>query len=518
VLQGQGQGQGQRLLQSALVIAAATALSRVLGLVREVVIADRFGAGAEYDAFVVAFLLPHMLRMLLAEGALSTAFVPLLTERIHRGRAWAERFASNVLTVALWVLPLVVILGILLAPYYVPFLADGFSATKQALTVRLVGITFPFLGLVGLAAVVMGLLLAHERFLAPALAPVFFNVGLIVGALWLAPRFDPPVLGLAWGVLLGGALQLGFQVPFLRGIFRYRPLIDLGDEGLRRLVLLMLPTVAGLIVVELNLLVDNKLASRLGDGSIASLQYAIRLFQLPLGLFAVALGTALLPQLSRHASAHDPRAFGEDLRQGLRLAALVLLPAAVGLIVLGGPVIALLFEHGRFTPDDTARTLYVLRFLALGLLGYGMTHLLTRAFYALQDTRTPVLASAVAVGVNIAFDLLLIGPLGVGGLALATALAGFTQAAVLAVLLQRRLREPLWAPILPEGAKMALGALVMGGIVGALDGGLARLHASELARVGLSVAAGVLSYGAFALRAGLLPKGWERKGARRPSH
>jgi putative peptidoglycan lipid II flippase len=496
----------QALIRSALLIASATALSRVLGLVRETVIAYEFGASAEYDAFLIAFLLPHMLRMLLAEGALSTAFVPLFTEYASRsGRALAQRFASNVFTVALLAFPVIVVLGIWLAPYYVPFLADGFDEAKRTLTVQLTAITFPFLMLVGLAAIVMGVLHSHGKFFAPAFAPVLFNVGLITGALVLARLVDPPIYGLAYGVLLGGLAQWLFQIPFLRGRFRYRPTLDLGDEGLRRLLILMLPTVLGLLVVELNLLVDNKLASRLGDGNIASLQYAIRLFQLPLGLFAVALATALLPQLSRLAARSQDDAFLESLQHGLRLAAFVLLPAAVGLLVLGGPVIALLFEHGRFTAADTARTLYVLRFLSLGLLGYGATHLLTRAFYALRDTRTPVAISAVAVGVNIALDYALIGPLGVGGLALATALAGLIQMALLAWMLQRRLGAALLAPLAGPVGKMALSALLMGAVIYVIDGSLAGLSAGVFLRVGIAVTAGALSYGALALWGRLLP-------------
>ena len=496
---------GKGLLQSALLIAAATALSRLLGLAREAVIAYEFGASAEYDAFIIAFLLPHMLRMLLAEGALSTAFVPLFTAKLARGRAVAERFAGTVLTLALLAFPLIVWLGIQLAPSYVPFLADGFNAAKRQLTVQLVHITFPFLGLVGLAAIVMGILSSHERFFAPAFAPVLFNVGMIVGALFISPHVDPPIAGLAYGVLLGGLAQLLFQLPFLRGIFRYRPRLDVHDESLSKLFALMLPTVLGLIVVELNVLVDNKLASRLGDGNIASLQYAIRLFQLPLGLFAVALATVLLPRLSAHAAQAERTAFLDTLQRGLRLALFILLPAAAGLIALGGPIIALLFEHGRFTPDDTVRTLYVLRFLALGVVGYGLAHPLTRAFYALQDTKTPVAISALTVGLNVALDYALVGPLGVGGLALATAIAGLAQMSLLAAALQRKLGTPLVIPIAPNAIKLALGASAMGLVVWGVDAQLTHLGLGEAFRVGLGVASGVLSYGALVLWARLLP-------------
>jgi len=498
------------LVRSALVIASATAVSRLFGLVREMVIAHKFGASAQYDAFVIAFMIPHILRMLLAEGALSTAFIPLLSERLAKGRELAARFAGNILTVALVSFPVVVALGLLLAPHYIPFLADGFGSAKQHLAVRLTNITFPFIMLVGLAAIVMGVLQSSGRFFAPAFAPVFFNLGLIAGAVLIAPHVEPQILGLAWGVLLGGLGQLLFQIPFLRGCFKLRLALDLKDEGLRRLAGLMLPMVLGLIVVELNMLVDNKLASRLGDGNIASLQYALRLFQLPLGLFAIALATALLPRLSR-CSAHDKlEEFIASLRQGLKLAAFILLPAIVGLLALGGPVIALLFEHGRFTPQDTARTLYVLRFLALGLIGYGMSHLITRAFYALKDARAPVTISALAVGLNVALDYLLIGPLGVGGLALATSIAGLVQLALLALVLRRRLRrarQPLITPIIPEMGMMLINASIMGLVVYGVDFGLKHLGAGEFARVGLGVLTGLISYSALALRGPLLREG-----------
>jgi len=478
----------------------------VLGLVRDTIIAHEFGASADYDAFLIAFLIPHLLRMLLAEGALSTALIPLIAMHRAKGRELAARFINNVLTLALLGFPLLVALGIGLAPHYVPFLADGFSADKQALTIRLVTFTFPFILLIGISAVFMGVLNSGERFFAPALAPVFFNVGMIVGALWIAPRVNPPIYGLAWGVLLGGLGQLLFQLPFLRGRLRYRFLCNPKDEGIRKLLSLMLPTVIGLAVVELNVLVDSKLASRLGDGSIASLQYAIRLFQLPLGVFAVALATALLPRLSRQANPDDRSEFIASLQHGLRLAVFLLLPATVGLLLLGSPIIELLFEHGRFGPEDTARTLYALRFLALGLIGYGMAYPLTRAFYALQDTRTPVALSAVAVGLNIILDLLLIGPMGIGGLALATSIAGLTQMTLLALTLQRRLQAPLLRPLASQAGKMTLGALFMGMFVYATDLGLETTQANEWLRVGLSVAVGLLSYGTLAFWGHLLPE------------
>jgi len=487
------------LLRAASVIALATLASRVLGLGREVAIAHTFGASAAYDAFIIAFLIPHLLRKLLAEGALSTAFIPIYSSLRTTDPDRASRFAGNVGTVALVGFPLIVALGIWGAPALVTLLADGFDPAKQALAAELTRWTFPFIMLVGLAALVMGVLNSHDHFFAPAFAPVLFNIGLIIGAVVIAPNVDPPVMGLAWGVLLGGLGMLAFQLPFLRARLNFQLRLRPNDEDLKRLFVLMGPTVLGLVVVELNVLVDNKLASRLADGSIASLQYAVRLFQLPLGVFAVAVATALLPQLSRLAEPSSREQFIETLQNGLRLATLVLLPATVGLLVLGGPIVGLLFEHGAFTVDDGARTLGALRFLSLGILGYGMTYLATRAFYALQDTRTPMVISSVAVAVNIALDLLLIGPMGVDGLALATAVAGTVQLVISLAVLARRLDTPLSRAVMGDGAKMGLAAGVMGAAVYGVDTVAAGAAVGDAVRTGVGLLVGLVSYGGLAL-------------------
>ena len=496
-------GVGRTLAQSALIITIGVGASRVFGLIREVVIAHQFGTSAQYDAYLIAFLIPSLLRMLLAEGALSAAFIPLYSEYLKKGRDLADRFASNILTIALLVFPFIIVLAIWLAPNYIPFLADGFDLEKLELTNFLTQITMPFLMLMGIAAIFMGIQNSHDRFFAPAVASVFFNIGLIIGAIIIAPRVDPPVMGLAIGVLIGGAGQLLFQIPFLRGAFRFRPLVNFNDEGVRRLLALMLPAVLGLIVVELNVLVDKKLASRLGDGEIATMDYAVRLFQLPLGLFGVALATAILPRLSRLAE-ENRDAFISTLQHGLRLAALIILPAAFGLIALGEPIISLLFEHGQFTAEDTANTLVVLRFFGIGLVGYGIGFMLTRGFYALQDTRTPVLISAVAVAVNIIFNFILIGPLGLGGLALATSIAGLTQMLILTFALQRKISRNYIKGIFAVVAKAFFFAGLMGLAVWLVDGQLAIAGAGEIARVSIGLLVGAVSYGGFLWISGLL--------------
>jgi len=433
----------KRLARDVLLMALATGVSRILGLLRDVAIADRFGVGGTYDAFLIAFFVPHFLRQLLAEGALSTAFVPVYTDMRVDGSD-ADRFASTLLTWLIVLFAAVVGLGIWLAPAYVPFLASGFSPEKLAVAVGLTRIVFPFIALVGFAAVSMGILNSHHRFFAASAAPIWFNVGMITGILVLVPRFpQQPVLGLAAGVLLGGAGQLIAQIPSLRRVgFRYRPALWPIDPAIRRLVRLMAPAVLTLAVTQVNLLVDNKLASHLGDGGISSLQYGMRLFQLPLGVFAVSVATALLPRLSEAWARKDGARFSSYLGDGIALSALVLLPAMVGLLVIGADVVRLLFEHGSFAAEDTARTAHVLSLYLVGLFPYGLVYVFSRAFYALKRTRVPLLAAAVAVGVNVILDLLLVSTMREAGLALATSVSGAVNALILGLFLVPRMRFP----------------------------------------------------------------------------
>jgi putative peptidoglycan lipid II flippase len=473
--------------------------------VRDVVIADLFGASRAYDAYLIAFMIPHLLRRLLAEGALSSAFIPIFTERLARdGPNRASRFADTVVTAALIFFAVLIVLGVFLAPSYVPFFADGFSREQLDLTIRLTQITFPFIALVGLAAIVMGVLNSYERFFAPAFAPVLFNVGVILSAFVLANLFVEPIYALAVGVLLGGLGQLLFQVPYLKDRWRYRPQLDLRDEDLQKLLKLMLPSVVGLAIFQINSIVDNKLASHLAEGSISALQYAIRLFQLPLGLFVVSVGSVLLPKLSTHAAEKDTKSFVQALCESAKFSLFILLPATAGLFALAQPIIQLLFEHGNFTREDTIVTMYALINYLPGLLGYGLAYLLTRAFYAQQDTRTPLVVGALTVAINVVLDYALVGPMGVGGLALATSIAGIANALMLFVLLQKRLGTQD-AGLMRLGLDLAkmLGASVLMGItVYFVARGTSPL--GELPTVGLSITVGIGMYVGLARLSGFL--------------
>ncbi len=434
----------RRLVLDVLLMAGATGCSRLLGLVRDATIADRFGTSGAYDAFLIAFFVPHFLRQLLAEGALSTAFVPLYTGQRIAGND-ADRFASALLTWLVVLFALVVGFGVAFAPMYVPFLASGFSSEKLSLAIALTRVVFPFIALVGFSAVFMGILNSHRRFFVASLAPVWFNVGMILGVLVLVPRFpQQPALGLAIGVLIGGGGQLLFQLPALHRVgFRFRPVLWPVHPEIRRLVRLMMPALLTLAVTQVNLLVDNKLASHLGDGGIASLQYGMRLFQLPLGVFAVSVATALLPRFSEAWARKDAERFSAYLSEGVALGALVLLPAMVGLFVIGADVVRLLFEHGSFTPSDTARATRVLSFYLIGLFPYGLIYIFSRAAYALKRTRLPLLAAVVGVGINIMFDLVLVSVMQEAGLALATAVAGIVNASLLGLFLLPRPNVPI---------------------------------------------------------------------------
>lgn len=473
--------------------AAGTAISRVVGLGREVALAHVFGASAALDAFFIAYFVPNLLRRLLGEGGMAAAFLPLYVQAGEEGAPFA-RTTLRILFVGL--VPLCA-LGALLAPLYIPALAAGFSPGKLTLAVSLARWTFPFLALASLSALAGAILNAHGRFFLPAVAPSAWSLGLIAGALLISRLLSPPVLGLAVGLLLGGAGMVAVQAPaawpHLRRPGRASPrdLVELG----RRL----LPVLGGLAVAETNLLVDNRLASYLADGSVATLQYAMRLFQLPLGILAVSVATAALPRLSTYAAAGREQGFRQALEKGVALGAALLLPATFGLLVLRKPVVELLFQHGAFTAADTARTAAALAAYLVGLWGYGLVYLFSRAFYALGRPGIPVLAAAVAVGVNVGLDLAWVGPWGTFGLALATGVAGWVDALLQGAALWRW--GGGWIPGRAVGAA-GLAALGMGILLWGLD----RLALAGLApwgRVLLGVPAGLLLYLSFGRLLGL---------------
>jgi putative peptidoglycan lipid II flippase len=440
---------GEKLnTRGAVLIALAVLCSRVLGLVRLIVFGALFGGGRLMDAYITAFRIPNLLRDLVGEGALSTAFITTFSKTLLReGEQSAWQLANKVLTMAVIVISGLVLLGIALAPWLVALLGWGFSPAKAALTVELARIMYPFILIVSLAALIMGMLNARNVFGIPALASSFFNLGTIIAGVglgwWLDPHFGPKAtVGLAIGTLIGGLLQLGVQIPRLRRFgYRFRPDFRWRDSRVKAILLIMGPSLIAASSVQVNVVVNSGFASLLGNGPITWLQYAFRLMQFPLGMFGVALGTVALPMLSRMAAAADHEGFRTELARGLRLVLLMTVPAAIGLIMLAGPIVSVLYQHGRFSAHDALETAGALRLYAIGLCGYAALKVLVNAFYAIDRRKTPMVVSLCAMGLNVLlcwFTTLRLhwGP---QGLAFSTACVATTNFVVLYALMRRHL-------------------------------------------------------------------------------
>jgi putative peptidoglycan lipid II flippase len=425
------------------VVGVAILCSRVLGLIREVVFAAMFGASRNMDAFLTAFRAPNMLRDLFAEGALSTAFVTTFSRRIAtEGERSAWDLASKVATLALIFMSAVSLLGVVFAPVLIDILAPGFPAEKAELTVLLTRIMFPFILLVSLAALVMGMLNARHVFGPPAMASAFFNIGSIIGGVTLCYWLDPQpdwrhphfgergLVGLSIATLIGGLLQLAVQLPSLRRVgFRFRPDFKWRDPGVRTILGMMGPAVIAASAVQVNVAVNSIFASGLGDGPIAWLNIAFRLMQLPLGIFGVAVATVTLPLVSRSAAVGNTSEFRSALAHSVRLVLLLTIPAAIGLIILAEPIIQLIYQHGRFTHYATIQTAAALRFYAIGLAGYSADKVLAPAFYALDKRHLPMFVSLTSIAVNFSLNWFFTYQLHLGhrGLALSTSLVAITN-------------------------------------------------------------------------------------------
>ncbi len=418
--------------KAAGVVAGAVMLSRVLGLARELIFAGLFGAGRGMDAFLTAFRAPNLLRDLFAEGALSTAFVTVFSQCIAKegeGAAW--KLASKMATLTTVFMSLISLLGVIFAAQFIGFLAPGFPADKAALTIQLTQIMYPFILMVSLAALVMGMLNSTNRFTAPALASSFFNMGSILGGVafgwWLDPHFgERALVGLALGTLLGGLLQLGVQLPSLyQAGFRFVLDFNWRDPGVKQVLLLMLPAVIAASAVQINVMINSIFASYLGDGPVSWLSYAFRLMQLPLGVFGVAVATVTLPVIARASALGDMGRFRATLARAMRLAVFLTLPSTVGLIVLAQPIIALIYQRGKFLGTDSLHTSEALQFYAIGLVGYSCVKVLAPAFYAINHKWTPMMVSFFSIGLNLLLNWIFIFHLKMGhrGLALSTALA-----------------------------------------------------------------------------------------------
>lgn len=514
--------------RSAGIVSLAVLASRVLGLVREMVFAYLFGASKSIanDAYVIAFRIPNLLRDLFAEGALSSAFVPVFSDYlINKDEKEAFRLSNLVATGLIVVLGTFVVLGVVFAEPLVAFIAPGFQADpgKFELTVRMTRIMMPFILLVALAAQAMGVLNARDRFGIPALSSSFFNVGSIIGGLSVAglltdPTFSHPIraivdnptegiVGMAYGVLIGGFLQYGVQWPSLRRVgFSYRPLLSFSDPGVRRMFGLMGPAVIGGAAVQVNVLINSNFASNIpGTGPVSWLNYAFRLMQFPIGVFGVAIATATLPAISRSAARKDEADFRHTLASSIRLAFLLTVPSAVGLIVLGQPIIALIYERGHFGPADTEHTAAALAFFAAGLTGYAAIKILAPAFYALGDSRTPMVISLASMLTNVVMNWSLVSVMQERGLALSTSTVALGNCGLLYFIMRKRINGLEGRRTALAMAKILFSSAAMGVACWAISTGTARVlgntFTARLANVSVSVA---VSAGLFYVIASLL--------------
>ena len=510
-----------KLLRSTLVFSSMTLLSRVAGYVRDLVQASVFGASSAMDAFLIAYRIPNFLRRIFAEGSFSQAFVPVFTQVRQSGDERALRDLIDHVAGALCaVVLLVTALGMLLAPWVTALFAPGAldEPVKFALTSDMLRITFPYLFFISLTALAGGVLNSMGRFALPAVTPLLHNLAVIAAALWLAPLMGMSIKALAWGVFAAGAIQLIVQwIALARLGLMPRLRLDFRHEGVRRVFKLMLPTIFGSSVAQVNLMVGTIFASMLATGSQTWLYLTDRLLESPLGMFGVALGTVILPHLSRKHAETDAAGYSATLDWGLRMALVIALPAALGLIVMAEPINATLYQYGRFTIYDTRMASLSLMAISIGLPGFMLAKVLAPAFFARQDARTPVRAGVLAVLTNLVLSALIVGPLwwyevegAHAGIALSAALAGLTNSALLFVYLRRSgfyAPRQGWARFL---ARLGLACLAMVAVlllarqqVGAWPELAARWRIINLAWV---VPAGALTYVAALFALGLRPR------------
>lgn len=445
-----------------------TFLSRILGLVRDAVMAWAFGATRTADAFYVAFRIPNLLRRLVAEGALTIAFIPVFTENLRKSREAGREAASVVFTYLSLFLALLSVGGILFAPLLVRLIAWGFvsSPEKFELTVHLTRLMFPYIMLISLVALAMGILNSLKRFAAPAASPILLNLGIILGATALQRLFALPAEGLALGVLIGGVAQLAIQIPSLvkegmlpRLNFNWR------HPALKGLLLLMIPSAFGAAVYQINVIVVTFLASFLPEGSVSYLWYADRVSEFSLGIFSIAVATATLPTLSDHAAEKDMAGLKETMNYGIRLAFLIDIPSAVGLYLLALPIVEVLFQRGEFTPSTSVATAGALGFFAMKIPFVSGVRNLVPGFFALKDARTPVIAASIAVLVNAGCALMLMGPMLHRGLALALVISSAANLVFLAWRFRCRVGPIGGRRILVSVMKTAVASAVMGGAI-----------------------------------------------------
>ena len=502
--------ENHRVAKAAGVVGLATMLSRVFGFIRDVIVARYFGAGLATDAFFVAFRIPNLLRRLFAEGSLTIAFVPVFTEYLKaKSREDAFELARVAFTLLSAILVVVSIAGVLLSPAIVTLMAPGFRAApdKYALTVLLTRIMFPYIFFIALVALCMGILNSLRHFATPALSPVILNLCMIAAALTLRDFFAEPIVALAVGVMVGGLLQLAVQLPVLFRLgVSLRPNFHFGHEGVRRIGALMLPAAFGAAVYQINIFISTLLASFLPEGSVSFLYYADRIVELPLGIFGIAIGTAALPSFSDQVARGQYDEMKRTISFSLRLMLFITIPAMIGIIALQEPIISVLFQRGEFEARSSVLTAQALFWYAVGLWAFSTIRVVVAAFYALQDTKTPVRIAVVALVVNTVCSAALMFPMKHNGLAFATSIASAVNVLTLAYLLRKRIGEFLDSAFWASVARVIAASAVMGVAVAltthALGWDVAAPFGNRLTVLvaGLTVGIAAFTASAFALR------------------
>lgn len=503
------------LVRSAGIASIAVFLSRISGLVREMLMARLFGASMASDAFTLGFRIPNLTRDLFAEGALSSAFVPIFTQQLKdNGLERAARLANLVACTLSLVVGALCLIGVLLAPQLVTLLADGFASVpgKHELAVRLTRIMFPFLLLVALAAQAMGVLNALNQFAVPALSSTCFNIGSVGFGLFfgyvLGPSLGiPPIEGMAWGVVCGGALQLICQFPALvKAGFRFEPALDFSDPDVRRILALMGPAILGNAAVQINVMVNTNFASAIvdplrgHDGPVSWLTYAFRFMQLPLGLFGVAIGSATLPAISRSAASGNFDEFRRTLSRSVGLVFLLTIPSSIGLTLLGPSMISAIYEGGKFDAYDTQQAGIALSYFAIGLAGYAALKVLTPAFYALEDSRTPMIISLVSIAINFGVVTAIVKgtKLGHVGLALSTSVVALFGFLVQFWILRQRVGGMYGRDLMRSTLQILTASMVMGGVVylstTLIEGWLGIDKMARIADLAVSIPLGCLTF------------------------
>jgi putative peptidoglycan lipid II flippase len=461
-------GEKRNVTKAAGLMSTGTLTSRILGFVRDVILARVFGATGFTDAFFVAYRIPNLLRELFAEGSVSAGYVPVFTEYLtQEGKEEAKKLAGVALGFLFSVLLVICFIGILAAPYIIRVIAPNFVNYPEqfSLTVKLLRIMFPFLIFISLGALAMGTLNSLRVFFIPSLAPAFFNLVMIASALFIAPEFTVPIVAIAMGVTLGGLVQYAVQIPALsKKGFNVMPRLSLSHSGLKKILLLVLPVVAATGVMHINVLISNVFATYLQAGSVTYLYYGYRLILFPIGIFGISVGMAMLPSMSEQAVKGDMDGLRDTLSFSMRLVLFTSIPAMAGLIALAEPIVNTLFQRGEFTYEATKGTVYALVFYSIGIWAFSGLRVVRAAFYSLKDTKTPLKVATLTVFINLLFCYVLIGPLKHGGLALALTLSAAVNFVLLSFMLRSKLGNIDGRRILNSLIRILIASLIMSGI------------------------------------------------------